>query len=141
MLTGRQMASLLSSLNILGISPGFPSLPPTWEPVVGPRHSALDFPFLEPSPPCSHSQEPPQAVEVSTMSLPPKRSSTQSHPISSPETLSPCASDAFPVFRACLAENTLTEMPTGAPVPMGAPARRHLPIPPQMAHAGRGRLT
>lgn len=62
------------------------------------------------SPPCPYHPKDPQP------------NSTQFHPISSPETLSPCASDAFPVFRACLAENTLTEMPTGTPVPMGAPA-------------------
>ena len=47
---------------------------------------------------------------------------TQPNPIFSPETLSPCASDPFPVFRACLAENTVTEIPAGTPVPMGAPA-------------------
>ena len=42
---------------------------------------------------------------------------TQPKPIFSPETLSPCASDPFPVFRACLAENTVAEIPTGTPAP------------------------
>lgn len=82
------------------------------------------FPSLEPSPPCSHLQEPPQAVEVSTMSL----ALTQKilNPI--PPHLLPrdpvsLRRTPFPVFRACLAENTLTEMPAGAPVLYVEPSR------------------